>query len=347
MIKILEIPGNGIGPIVTECGIMILKHLSKSEQIELEIAKLELTEDEYLCTNKQRTDELIGICKMYDYILFGAVGVENKASNDYGGGLILELRQKLDLYVNFRPAKQLSQMLNPLKKQDNFDLVIVRENTECAYINMGDRITLNSTNEIAIQTMLYTKEKTEKTIRYAFELAKKRRKKLTLCDKSNVLKYGHGMWKEIFYKVAKEYDEVNVDHYYVDSLAAHLVKSPANFDVIVTTNMFGDILSDIAAQLQGGIATAGSLNFGDWKPVLVEPVHGAAFDLTDKKNANPMGVINSIILMLNHMGLDVVSLRLENALTQMILKNKLTPDLGGTMSALQFVEELLCEYSNL
>ncbi|MBE6033739.1 MAG: isocitrate/isopropylmalate dehydrogenase family protein [Clostridiales bacterium] len=347
MIKIAVLPGNGVGPVVTECGVQLLKFILDKEYSAYRMDWLKLDTDTYLSVDEDKVRETLDKCSEYDFILFGAVGCSDKRKNNYGGGLLLDIRRHFDLYINLRPVAHISDRLSPLKKNPDFDIAIVRENTECAYVNIGGRFQTKDYAEIAVQEMIYTGHKTEKTINYAFELSTSRKNKVTLCDKSNVLKYGHGLWKDIFYEVAKKYPQVTAEHYYVDSLAAQLVKSPESFDVIVAPNMFGDILSDLTAQLQGGIATAGSINKGDGKTIFVEPVHGSADDLTDKEYANPIGMINAVRLMLEELNLTHISGQIKNILTELIRENEVTPDLGGSLTAAGFMDKLINKLTTL
>nr|WP_315020022.1 isocitrate/isopropylmalate family dehydrogenase [uncultured Aminipila sp.] len=341
MIKIAVLPGNGIGPVVAECGVKILKYILDRESFIYSIDWLELDSDTYFSVDEDKVKETLDKCSQYDFILFGAVGCPSKIKNNYGGGLLLDIRRYFDLYINFRPVAHISDKLCPLKGNPHFDIAIVRENTEGAYVNIGGRFKTKDTDEIAIQEMIYTGSKTEKTIKYAFELASARKNKVTLCDKSNVLKYGHGMWKDIFYEEAKKYPQVTAEHFYVDSLVAQLVKCPESFDVIVAPNMFGDIISDLVAQLQGGIATAGSINKGESKPIFVEPVHGSADDLINKDYANPIGMINAIRLMLEELELNHISEQVKGVLRELIGENQVTPDLGGSLTAAEFMDKLI------
>lgn len=345
--KLLILPGNGIGPVVTRCGEMVLKHLNQNYDAHFLLDVMNLDENEYIDIEGMRAENIISHCKQYDYLLFGAAGLEKKEQNNSSGGLIIKLRKELDLYINLRPSKFYSDAYTPLKDCKLFNIAVVRENTECAYVNMGSRMKSGSLNEIAIQNMVYTREKTTKTIYFAFELAMKRNKKLTLCDKSNVLTYGHGLWKDIFYEAAKEYEYVDVNHFYIDALTAKLIRDPSYFDVIVTTNMFGDIISDLLAELQGGIGTAGSINMGDDRTVLIEPIHGAAFDLIDKEYANPIGMINSIIELIKHIGEIGIANRMEKALELLIKQKEVTPDMEGNLTAETVTKKFIEHFDSL
>jgi 3-isopropylmalate dehydrogenase len=341
MIRIIVIPGNGIGPEVVNSGLQLIRFVFEKLSIPYVIDNLELNDDTYFSIDRVAVEKVIKKCSEYDYILFGAVGEADMRKNTYGGGLLLDLRKHFNLYINSRPARQISNLLSPLKDGKPFDVLIIRENTECAYVNIGGRYKENTPDEIAIQEMVYTRKTTSKTIAYAFESAMSRKKHLVLCDKSNVLKYGHGLWRDVFYETAEKYPEVNIEHIYVDALAAKLVRNPSHFDVIVAPNMFGDILSDLTSELQGGIGTSGSMNHGDLKPTLIEPVHGSANDIANKGIANPLGTINAVSLMFNNLKLNHVVEKINTSIIKLIGEGKTTPDLGGTLSTGEFTNTLI------
>lgn len=341
MIRIIAIPGNGIGPEVVNSGLQLIRFVFEKLSLPYVIDCLELGDDTYFSVDKSSVGKVIEKCREYDYILFGAVGEADMKKNTYGGGLLLDLRKNLNLYINSRPARQISKRLNPLKDEKHFDILIIRENTECAYVNIGGRYKENTTDEIAIQEMVYTRKITSKTIAYAFETAMSRKKHLVLCDKSNVLKYGHGLWRDVFYEIAGQYPEVNIEHIYVDALAAKLVRNPSHFDVIVAPNMFGDILSDLTSELQGGIGTSGSMNHGDLKPALIEPVHGSANDIVNTGIANPLGTINAVSLMLSDLKLDHIVKKIDDSIFKLIEEGMTTRDLGGSLSTDQFTKQLI------
>ncbi|BDZ70011.1 isocitrate/isopropylmalate family dehydrogenase [Methanobacterium petrolearium] len=322
MYNISVIPGDGIGKEVMEATLHVL------EAIDLEFDyTFADAGDEYMeKTGVALPQETMDIVKASEACLFGAAG-------ESAADVIVRMRQELELYVNLRPVKSY-----PGTKclSDNLDFVIVRENTEGLYIGLEEE-----TDEGAIAKRVVTRKASERICKFAFEYAKKtKRSKVTAVHKANVLKKTDGVFKGTFYKVAEDYPEMELDDRYVDATAMFFITKPEMFDVIVTTNLFGDILSDEGAGLVGGLGLIPSANIGD-KQGLFEPVHGSAPRISGKGVANPAAMMLSAVLMLEYLDENEEARRLENALVKVLQEGKVvTPDLGGSASTMEMAAEV-------
>jgi tartrate dehydrogenase/decarboxylase/D-malate dehydrogenase len=274
--------------------------------------------------------------KGYDAIYLGAVGAPEVSDHISLWGLLLPIRRVFHQYINLRPVRLLQGVQSPLKNRspEDIDLIVVRENNEGEYSDVGGRMYTGTDQEMVIQTSIFTRKGVERVIRFAFELATKRPKKhLTSATKSNGIIYSMPYWDEIFRQISQGYPEVHADQYHIDGLAAALVLHPETFDVLVGSNLFGDILSDLAPALAGslGIAPSANLNPEGYLPSMFEPVHGSAPDIAGKGIANPIGQIWSGALMLNHLGYPEAARIIEKAIEATLADGKIkTPDLGGS-----------------
>ena len=322
MYKIAVIPGDGIGKEVMEATLHVL------EAIDVEFDYIFADAgDEYMeKTGVALPQETVDIVKSSQACLFGAAG-------ESAADVIVKMRQELDLYVNLRPVKSYPGTKSLF---DNLDFVIVRENTEGLYIGLEEE-----TEEGATALRVTTRKAAEKICKYAFEYAKKTgRKKVTAVHKANVLKKTDGLFKETFYKVAEDYPDMELDDRYVDATAMFFITKPDMFDVIVTTNLFGDILSDEGAGLVGGLGLIPSANIGD-KQGLCEPVHGSAARSAGQGIANPSAMILSAVLMLDYLEENEAARKLENALVDVLAEgNVVTVDLGGSASTMEMAAEI-------
>lgn len=314
--RIAVIPGDGIGPEVIAQGVSLLNAIS-----DLECVHFDWGADKWLRDGvglpAGALDDLV---TNYDAILFGALGDPRIPDMAHGREILLGMRQGLDLYVNLRP----------IKNNDQIDMVVVRENTEDAYVSMGGNFKKGTKDEVSIDESIHTYKGVERIIRYAFELARtQKRKKVTLGDKSNAVRFGGALWQRVFREVSAGYGDIQAEHLFVDVMAMEMVRKPERFDVIVTTNLFGDILTDLGAALTGGLGLAASANIHPGKIALFEPVHGSAPDIASKKSANPMATFLTIGMMLDYLQLDGVSQMIENAVSNAIREHVVTPDLGG------------------
>ncbi len=321
MKKIVVIPGDGIGKEVMDAAMLILEKLN----LPFDFSYYEAGDEALEKYGKALPDETLEACRKSDAVLFGAAG-------ETAADVIVRLRRELQTFANVRPAKAIEGIdcLYP-----GLDIVVVRENTECLY--MGFEFGFGDVTE-AIRVI--TKKASERIARYAFELARREgRKKVTALHKANVMKKTCGLFRDVCKEVAKDYPEIQYNDYYIDAACMYLVMDPFRFDVIVTTNMFGDIVSDLAAGLVGGLGLAPSANVGE-KTAIFEPVHGAAFDIAGKGIANPTAMILTACMMLRHFGYVEEARKVEAAVERVIKEGKRTPDLGGSLKTMEFANEV-------
>ncbi|WP_456329874.1 isocitrate/isopropylmalate family dehydrogenase [Archaeoglobus sp.] len=322
MKKIVVIPGDGIGKEVMEAAMLILEKLD----LPFEYSYYEAGDEALEKYGKALPDETLEACKKSDAVLFGAAG-------ETAADVIVRLRRELETFANVRPAKAIEgiECLYP-----GLDIVVVRENTECLYLGFEFEF-----GDVTEAVRVITRKASERIARYAFELAKREgRKKVTALHKANVMKKTCGLFRDVCREVAKEYEGIEFNDYYIDAACMYLVMDPFRFDVIVTTNMFGDIVSDLAAGLVGGLGLAPSANVGE-KSAIFEPVHGAAFDIAGKGIANPTAMILTACLMLRHFGYVEEAKNVEAAVERAIKEGKKTPDLGGHLKTMEFANEVV------
>jgi 3-isopropylmalate dehydrogenase len=270
----------------------------------------------------------------FDAVLLGALGDPRVPDNRHARDILLGTRFELDLYVNYRPVRLLDDRLCPLKdrRRADVDFVVFRENTEGLYVNVGGRFKPGTPDEVAIQEEINTFKGVDRIVRHAFEFARARRlTKVCMADKSNAMTQGHALWQRVFKEVAAAYPEIQATHMYIDALAMFMVKDPGQFQVIVTNNLFGDIVTDIGGALQGGLGMAASGNIHPGRTSLFEPVHGSAPPLAGKNVANPMGAVLSAALLLETLGRTDEARRIESAVEAAVHANETTPDIGGTL----------------
>ena len=320
--RIALIPGDGIGvDVVTEaCKVL------NATGLKVETQNYDLGANRYLKSKETLPDSVLEELKKYDAILLGAVGDPKVAPGILERGLLLKLRFELDHYVNLRPVKLFPGVSTPLagKTSDHIDMVVVREGTEGAYVGAGGVLRKNTKDEVATEESLNTFKGAERVIRDAFKRAQNRRKHLTLVHKANVLVYAGDMWKRTFEKVAKEFSDVKTDYQHVDAASMFFVTNPEKFDVVVTDNLFGDILTDIGAAIAGGIGLAASGNINPEKttPSMFEPVHGSAPDIAGKGIADPTAAIMSVSMMLSHLGENSLAKKVEDAVAKDLVNRK-------------------------
>ncbi|MBI4752820.1 3-isopropylmalate dehydrogenase [Candidatus Desantisbacteria bacterium] len=335
MYKIAVIPGDGVGPEIIREGLKVLKVAGSKCNIGFEFSPYDFGGDRYLKTTGEiLPDSAIEELKQYDAIYLGAVGHPAVAPGVLEKGLLLKLRFALDQYINLRPIKLYPGVETPIKGKgpQDIDFIVVRENTECLYCGVGGFLKKGTQDEVATQEAIYTRKGTERCIRYAFELASKRpRKKLTLCDKSNVLTYGHDLWQRTFKEVAKEYPSVECDHAYVDATCMWMVKNPEWFDVIVTCNLFGDIITDLGAMVQGGMGVAAGSNINPTGVSMFEPIHGSAPKYTGKNEINPIATILAGAMMLDFLKEEKAAKLIEDAVVKVLSEGYLKDLAAGKM----------------
>lgn len=327
MKKIAVIPGDGIGPEVTREAV---KCATAAAPGQLEFTEFDWGAEKYLREGVTLPDGALQMLREnFDAILFGAMGDPRVPDNRHAADILLGMRFKLDLYANVRPARLLDPRLCPLKSAD-VNFTVIRENTEGLYAGMGGNFKKDTPDEIATQEDVNTRKGVERVIRYAFEYARRYGVgKVCMADKSNVMTYGHGLWQRVFKLVSAEYPAIESRHLYADTLAMEMVLRPGQFGVIVTCNMFGDIMTDLAAALEGGLGMVASANINPAGISLFEPVHGSAPPLAGKNVANPIGAIRTAALMLEHLGLGAAATALESAVQAAVREKQCTADIGG------------------
>ncbi|MEV8219142.1 3-isopropylmalate dehydrogenase [Microbacterium sp. NPDC077391] len=319
VVKLAVIPGDGIGREVIAEAERVLDAVTAGSEVTFEKTPFSLGADRYLATGDTLTDEDLDAIRAHDAILLGAVGGtpgdERLKDANIERGLLLKLRFELDHYVNLRPSKLFPGASGPLADPGEIDFVVVREGTEGPYVGNGGAIRKGTPHEVANETSVNTAFGVERVVRYAFDLAERRRQKLTLVHKTNVLVHAGAIWKRIVDQVASEHPDVSVDYLHVDAATIFLVTDPARFDVIVTDNLFGDILTDLAGAVTGGIglAASGNINPDGAFPSMFEPVHGSAPDIAGQQKADPTAAILSVALLLDHLGLRDEAARVHRA----------------------------------
>ena len=344
---IAVISGDGIGPEVVAESIKVLQAAGHHFEIIFDFTEFEWGSDYYAKQGRMMPEDGLQALLPFDAIYFGAVGHPDIPDHVTLHGLLLPIRRSFDQYVCLRPNILYEGIQSPLRDRDagSIDLVVVRENTEGEYTDIGGGIYHETPQEISIQTAVFTRQGTERIIRYAFELAQRRagKRKVTSVTKSNAMRHSMVFWDRVFREVAMEYPEIQTDSLLVDAASMNMVRNPEAFDVIVASNLFGDILSDIAAQVTGsmGLAPSGNINPERRFPSAFEPVHGSAPDITGKGIANPMAAILSAAMMLDHLGEAQAAAEIRTAVETTLAQGRLlTPDLGGIASTSQVGDEI-------
>ena len=331
--RIALIPGDGIGKEVTPESVKVLKAVAAAAKRSLEFVEFDWSADRFL---RDGTTLPPGSVEMlrdhFDAILFGALGDPRVPSNQHAADILLGLRFKLDLYVNARPVELLHDRLTPLRDRIGSDIhfMVFRENTEGLYVGVGGFFKKGTPDEIAVQEDVNSRKGVERIIRYAFEYAHRNGfKRVCMSDKSNAINFGHDLWQRVFKEVRLEFPQMDSRHLFIDTLAMEVVRDPSQFDVIVTCNLFGDIISDLGAQLAGGLGLAPSGNINPGKTSLFEPVHGSAPNIAGKGIANPLGSVLASGMMLDFLGWSAEAKALSEAVKGALRENFVTPDLGG------------------
>src|SRR5580658_8338696 len=331
--RIAVVPGDGIGKEVTPEAVKVLRAVTAPAKRPIEFVELDWGADKYLRDGVTLPDGAVEMLRdEFDAILFGALGDPRVPSNQHAADILLGLRFKLDLYVNARPVELIHERMTPLRDRTvkDLQLIVFRENTEGLYVGVGGFFKKDTPDEIAVQEDVNSRKGVERIIRHAFEYAKARNlKRVCMSDKHNAMTFAHDLWQRVFKEVRKEYPAIESRHLFIDTLAMEIVRDPTQFDVIVTCNLFGDIISDLGAQLIGGLGLAPSGNINPGKTSLFEPVHGSAPNIAGKGIANPLGSVLTSAMMLEFLGWQPESERIRKAVKSAFLQNILTPDLGG------------------
>ena len=333
--KIALIPGDGVGVDVIDAAWIVLDGAASKFGFRLLPECFDWSCDYYLKHGRMMPEDGIATLKAFHSILLGAVGWPARVPDSVSlHGLLLPIRKAFDLYVNARPHKLLKGTTGPLKSE-TFDILCIRENTEGEYSGAGGRIHVGTPDEVAVETSIFTRRGVERILRYGFEQARKRRGRLASVTKSNAQKHSMVFWDEVTEKVAVDYPDVDVKRYHIDAIAARFVMQPESLDVVVASNLFGDILTDLGAAIQGGLGFAASANINPagGVPSMFEPVHGSAPDIAGKGIANPIATIWSGALMLEHLGERSAASAILAAIESVTSRQKVrTPDQGGKSS---------------
>jgi 3-isopropylmalate dehydrogenase len=344
--RIAVIPGDGIGKEVIPQAVAAVR----ATGAPVDLTEFDWGADRFLRDGVTIPPDGFALLERdFDAILIGALGDPRVPSNIHAKEILLGMRFKMDLYANVRPVKLLDEALCPLKgvRAGDVDFTIIRENTEGLYCDVGGVFKQGTPDEVAVQEDVNTRKGVERVIRYAFEYAREHgRKRVLMTDKSNVMTYAHGLWQRVFKEVAAEYPEIEKQHMYVDALCMQMVRDPRQFDVIVTNNMFGDIVTDLAAGLQGGLGMAASGNIHPGRTSMFEPVHGSAPAIAGKNVANPMGAILTASMMLAHVGMNAEAAKIDKAVLDAVLQKKTTQDVGGSLGTRECGEWIASQVAN-
>ncbi|HKD02783.1 MAG TPA: 3-isopropylmalate dehydrogenase [Terriglobales bacterium] len=339
--RIAVLPGDGIGREVIPQAVKVMQ----AAQVAAEFTEFDWGAERYLKDGVTVPPEgftMLG--RDFDAILVGAFGDPRVKTNIHAREILLGMRFRMDLYANVRPVRLTDAALCPLKGVEprDVDFVVLRENTEGVYTDAGGVFKQGTPDEVATQEDINTRKGVERIIRYAFEYCERHKKldgsprqKVLMCDKSNAMTYAGSLWQRTFREVSQEYPQITPQHMYVDALSMQMVRDPRQFDVVVTNNMFGDIITDLAAGLQGGLGMAASGNIHPGKTSMFEPVHGSAPLIAGKNMANPFGAILTAAMMLNHLGLSDAADRIESAVLAAVREKRTTRDLGGTLGTIE------------
>lgn len=333
--RIAVVPGDGIGQEVIPEGVRLLEQLNATFSLGMELESKDWGAERYLREGRGMPEgALDDLRENYDAVYFGALGDPRIPDMAHGREILLGMRQGLDLYANVRPVQVMDAKLCPLKGKgpNEVNFVVIRENTEDLYVSMGGRFKPDTVDEVAIDESMNTYKGVERVIRYAFDYATQNgRKKVTLTDKSNAIRFGGGLWQRVFREVAAEYPDISTDHLFVDVAAMEMVRAPERFDVVVANNLFGDILSDLGAGLVGSLGLAASANLCPGNIGLFEPVHGSAPDIAGQGKANPLAAFLTAALMLRFLDAPEAADAVDAAVQSAVEQNQVTADLGGTL----------------
>jgi 3-isopropylmalate dehydrogenase len=348
MYKIAVIPGDGTGPEVIREGLKVLKAVAQKKNIKYELVHYDLGGERYKKTGDLLPESIINELRKCSAIYLGAIGHPDVKPGILEKGILLNMRFALDQYINLRPVKLLPGVETPLKDKGpkDIDFVVVRENTEGLYTGSGGFLKKDTPDEIAIQESINTRKGVERCVRYAFKFCRTRNKekKLTFCGKTNVLTYAHDLWQRTFDEVAKEFSDIKTDYANVDAICMWMVKNPEWFDVIVTDNMFGDIITDLAAMIQGGVGVAAGGNINPEGVSMFEPMGGSAPKYTGQNVINPIAAIAALQMMLTILGEDAAADLVDKAIIKVVSKYMKSMSAGKMGYSTSEVGDLLADF---
>jgi 3-isopropylmalate dehydrogenase len=346
--RIALIPGDGTGPEVVDEAVKALKAAGERENIQFEMTPYDLGGDRYLKTGEILPDGIVDELQEFDSILLGAIGHPDVKPGVLEKGLLLTLRFQLDQYINLRPVMLYPGVDTPLKDKGpkDIDFVVVRENTEGLYTGGGGFLRKGTPHEVAVQESISTRDGVERCLRYAFDYCQRRnkRKKLTLCGKTNVLTYAFDLWERVFHEIAEEYPDIETDYAHVDATSMWMIKNPEWFDVIVTDNMFGDIITDIGAIIQGGLGIAAGGNINPKGVSMFEPIGGSAPKYTGKNVINPLACIGAAQLMLDYLNENTAARRIESSVMKVVANDIQNLSVGKMGKTTSEIGDLVASY---
>src|SRR5210317_1265325 len=346
--KIAVMGGDGTGPEVAAEGVKVLQAAAGKFDFNLELTDFDYGGERYIRTGNVLPENAVEELSKHDAIFLGAIGHPDVKPGILEKGILLSLRFALDQYINLRPVILYPNVDTPLKDKgpEEIDFVVVRENTEGLYVGAGGVLKKGTPDEVAVQESINTRKGVERCIRYAFEYCRKRNKakKLTLCGKTNVLTYGFDLWERTFNEVAKEYSDIETDYAHVDAICMWMVKNPEWFDVIVTDNMFGDIITDLGAMIQGGMGIAAGGNINPHGVSMFEPIGGSAPKYTGKSIINPLAAVAALAMLLDNLGEEDASQQVEDAIKRVVKDDLKSMDAGRMGYTTQEVGDLVARY---
>jgi tartrate dehydrogenase/decarboxylase/D-malate dehydrogenase len=342
--RIALYPGDGIGPEVIEQAVRVLERVQNLDRsFTLEFTRLPWGCDYHFQHGAMAPGDYLETLSQFDAILLGAIGDPRRIADSVSLRPLIEMRQRFDQYACVRPARLVGGVRSLLAQPREIDLVVVRENSEGEYLPCGGRVKPGEPEEVAIQTAVHTRRGIERILRFGFQLAQSRRRRLTMITKSNALPFGFTLWEEVLNQVRAEFPDVEADRQHVDAAAMNFVRRPESFDVVVSSNLFGDILSDLAGAIVGGLGLLPSANLNPERrfPSMFEPVHGSAPDIVGKGIANPVAAILSAAMMLDWLAQNAAAAKIRVAVEQSLAAGARTPDLGGELTTTQMTDRVL------
>ena len=342
--RIAILPGDGIGPEVIDQALRVLDRvLERDVAVNLEMTRLPWGSTHYFEHGCIVPDNYLDTLRSFDAIFLGAVGDPERIPDHISLRPLVEMRQRFDQYACVRPARLFEGVQSPLARPEEIDMIVLRENSEGEYLPCGGRVRAGEPGEVAIQSAVHTRLGVERIMRFGFRLAMTRRRRVTMITKSNALPFAYVLWDEVLEKVRAEFPEVETDRQHADAAAMNFVRRPHHFDVVVSSNLFGDILSDLAGAIVGGIGLLPSANLNPERkfPSMFEPVHGSAPDIVGRGIANPVAAVLSAAMMLEWLELKALATLIRDAVYATIASGAGTPDLGGALSTAQMTDRII------
>jgi tartrate dehydrogenase/decarboxylase / D-malate dehydrogenase len=341
--RIALYPGDGIGPEVTDAAVTVLTAVAKRRGFRLDFERFDWGMPYFDRHGRVAPEDFLTTLGGFDAIFLGAVGWPARLPDHITLTPLIQLRQAFDLYACVRPARTFPGVQGPLRSAEPIDLVVVRENSEGEYVDNGGVLAVDTPNEVALQTAVHTRRGVERILRFAFELARTRRRRLAMITKSNAQRYAYVLWDRVLGEMAPQFADVSVEKLHIDAATLELVRRPQTFDVIVGSNLFGDILSDLTGGITGSLGLNPSANLNPERrfPSLFEPVHGSAPDIAGKGIANPTGAILSAAMMLEWLGEVDATAAIRTAVERALAARNLTPDVGGTLTTTSITDAIV------